>query len=91
MTLDVSKGGVSPSCTSSVCYFIHLAWSGLEKGSHQVQCVTEQSGVGVFSDNSYYFDATSGDRELKCFHRNTGDEVWVVIDGMYESNHVDWE
>ncbi len=91
MVLTVSQGEASPSCTNSVCYFVNLAWSGLEKGNHQVQCVTDQTGVGVFSDNSYYFDAADGDRELKCFMRNTGDEVWVVIDGVYESNHVDWE
>ena len=85
MTLVVSQGGVSPSCTN--CYFVHLAWSGLEKASHQVQCATDD---GVFSDNSYYFDATTGDRELKCFHRDDGSKLWVVIDGVYESNHVDW-
>ncbi|MBN2176969.1 MAG: hypothetical protein JW722_04855 [Demequinaceae bacterium] len=90
VVLIASQGGVASECTNSTCWYPHIIWDGLEKGSHQVQCVTDDLTPNVWSDNSYYFDAASGERELKCFLGHPGSEVWVVIDGIYESNHVDW-
>ncbi|MCJ7826751.1 MAG: hypothetical protein MUP36_00700, partial [Demequinaceae bacterium] len=58
--------------------------------SHRVQCATDDLNPNVWSDNSYYFGTTSGERELKCFLGHPGSHVWVVIDEIYESNHVNW-
>lgn len=93
VTLTVSKGGVDPLCTHTTCWDVHLAWEGLEKGNHIVECVTDVTGVDWQpSPPSYYFETEDGERELKCFlgYGESGWHVWVVIDGIYESNHIDW-
>lgn len=88
--LTVTQGELATECTSTVCHYVHLQWSGLTKGNHQVQCVSDASGVGVFSDRSIRFDTTGGERELGCFLGHPGSKVWVVIDGTIESLHADW-
>ncbi len=88
VTLTASKGGVSPGCSGSTCWYPYLEWTGLEVGSHQVECVS--SAIGAWSDHSYHFDTEDGERELLCFVGYPGSTVWIVIDGIYESNHADW-
>ena len=88
--VDASLGLVAPECTHSVCHYVHIAWSGLTVGNHQVQCVSSIASVGMFSDNSVRFDTSSGQRDLKCFLGHPGSTAWVVIDGTVESTHADW-
>jgi len=95
VTLTASKGSLAPAdanCSSGKCRFVYLAWEGLTTGSHQVQCVTDAFTPNVWSDHSYQFDTASGERELLCrLFPYSDSTVWIVIDGVYESNHVDWD
>jgi hypothetical protein len=88
VTLSLSKGSVSPGCTSSTCWYPYLEWTGLDVGNHQVQCVS--SAIGAWSSNTMKFETADGERELLCYVGYPGSTVYVVIDGVYESNHVDW-
>jgi hypothetical protein len=90
--LSVSTGGISPGCTSSTCYYVHLNWVGLEPGRHRVQCVTDGAGIGAWSDYSITFPTAGGVDDLDCYlgYASSGFHVWVIIDGIYESNHTNW-
>ncbi len=88
--LVVTQGDVAPACTHSVCHYLHVAWSGLQKGWHSVQCVSDLASVGAWSEGNYEFAATVGERDIGCFLAYPGSHVWIIIDGEIESPHAYW-
>jgi hypothetical protein len=88
--LIASVGAVSPGCTHSVCHYVHLAYTGLVPGHHEIQCVSDNAAVGAWSNYGNTFASSSGSIDLGCYLGYPGSHVWVIIDGVDESNHVNW-
>lgn len=73
---------LAPSCVSASCRRVHVILGGGANVEHTVSCHD--------AEGAWYVYRTSSRQSATCFYGFAGREVWVVVDGKVESNHITW-
>ncbi|HKC28254.1 MAG TPA: hypothetical protein VKB75_09605 [Jatrophihabitans sp.] len=65
------------------CFYVDVTLSGFPAGTHSISCYSDQRGQFA----SY---VTSSRTSAVCEYSKNNDTVWVIVDGRYKSNTVQW-